>query len=299
MTRTWSYRAGVVFMLASGLSYGCVAVLAKFGLEAGWNVASLLAVRFAIGAAALAVLLAALREPALPTFREWPRVAALGALGIGFTSGLYFVGLGTVDAGIASVLLFTSPAMVALLSAFMGERLGGLGLAALGLSLLGVGFVATGGAAGSAEPVGVVILLLSALTYSVYFLAGRRIAAGVPAGALAVGVMASASAAFFLVAPFTPGGLALSGGTAGLLIAVALGVIGSAAALGCFFQGLPVVGASRAAILSTVEPLSTLLFAALFRAEIPSLLQLLGAAGILGAVILLAFREPGEGQGTP
>ena len=63
-------------------------------------------------------------------------------------------------------------------------------------------------------------------------------------------------------------------------------------ALSLFMAALPLSGASRTALISTLEPVSTLLIGAVVLSELPTWLGLLGGMVILGAAALVALEEP-------
>jgi drug/metabolite transporter (DMT)-like permease len=76
-------------------------------------------------------------------------------------------------------------------------------------------------------------------------------------------------------------------GGAAWWVILGLALVATVLADGSFFAGLPHTGASRAAILSTVEPLCTLILSALLLGEVIPPVRFLGGALILGSVILI------------
>jgi drug/metabolite transporter (DMT)-like permease len=65
------------------------------------------------------------------------------------------------------------------------------------------------------------------------------------------------------------------------------GTIGSSIPTLCFITGISILGAPRAAILATLEPVVGVALAALLLNEQPAALQLVGGALILVAAVLL------------
>jgi len=72
------------------------------------------------------------------------------------------------------------------------------------------------------------------------------------------------------------------------------GVVGAGVPTLCFITGIRLLGAPRAAILATLEPVVGVGLAALLLGERPALLQLLGGLLIIGAGVLLQVRAPNE-----
>ena len=79
-----------------------------------------------------------------------------------------------------------------------------------------------------------------------------------------------------------------------------MALVSTVLAIFTFFAGLERVGPSAASILSTFEPVVTIVLAYLVLSERLSALQLAGAALVLAAAILLAApaREPAHAPPT-
>jgi drug/metabolite transporter (DMT)-like permease len=71
----------------------------------------------------------------------------------------------------------------------------------------------------------------------------------------------------------------------------AIALVGTVVAIITFFAGLERVGPTNASVLSTFEPVTTVVLAAVFMGEAVSPLRIAGGALILMAVILLAKGE--------
>jgi drug/metabolite transporter (DMT)-like permease len=265
-----------------------MAIMARFAYASGVDTTTLLALRFGIAAGILVAVALARGEP-------WPRgktlatLVVLGALGYGGQAFTFFTALTLAPAGLVALLLYLYPALVAVLSAsLLHERLSAAKLGALAVAL--VGTVLTIGPASSASLLGVALGIAAAAIYAVYIVAGSRLTARVPPRTMATVVIASAGAVFLVAAlaqgptwPRTP---------AGWLAVLGIAIISTVAAIVLFFAGLERVGPTRASVLSTVEPVCTVLLAAALLGEtvVPS--QLVGGALILSAVVLLARAAP-------
>jgi drug/metabolite transporter (DMT)-like permease len=120
-------------------------------------------------------------------------------------------------------------------------------------------------------------------------------------GASAV-IMSGAGVAFAVIAGFQ-GELSLPRSTDGWLVVLALALIPTMIAISTFLAGLPLVGAARASLLSTWEPVVTVILAVLIFSDRFTLVQALGGVLILGAVVMQAGREgrtaPGAAGGLP
>lgn len=300
---------GALLAVVSALAYGSLAIFAKLAYREGWETASLLTVRFAI--AALVVLPFALSSgrrtgvgtsagtgASVASWRGWPGAFLVGALGYTATTALFFPSLRLLPAAVASFLLFLAPPFIALLArVFLKERLGARGLVALGLALLGMAFIASGAFTGVLPVLGVLLAAGSAVTYSLTILASRVVVRGLDWRKASVATCAGAATSFFVFALAT-GQLDAPESLPGVAYALAIGVLATGVALSLFFAALPRIGASRAALISNLEPVSTLALAAVFLLEIPAWTSLVGGGLIVVAAALVA-TEASDEEGLP
>lgn len=283
--------AGVAYVAASALCFGAMPIFARRAYQDGVDPRTLLLLRFTVAAAVMWALVA-WRGTRLPRGRALYTLVGMGAVGYAGQAFSYFTALTLASAGLVALLLYTFPALVALLSwAVLRHPLTRLQLGALAMALLGS--MLTIGRAGDGAPLGVALGLLAALIYSVYILVGARLPAEVTPTASTAVVTSSAAAVYGAVAAVAGVRLPVSAG--GWLAILAVALIGTVLAIACFLAGLERLGAVRASVYSTLEPAFTLGLAALLLGEEVSALRLAGGALILGAVLLLARAELGSG----
>ncbi|WP_187369341.1 DMT family transporter [Baekduia soli] len=244
----------------------------------------------------------AARARALPALRTLGRrdvaiAFGLGACGYALQSGCYVLALQRIDASLLSLLLYTFPAIVTVASVALGrERLDPRRVAALVLVSAGLALVLAGAGTGALEAVGVALSLGAAFVYSAYILVSDGVAGRLPALTLSALVCTGAAASLTIGSAVTgqlrPGAVTAAGW--GWLACLA--VVSTVAAIALFFAGLRRVGPTAASILSTVEPVVTVVLASLVFSERLGGAQLVGGALVLGAVIVLrtggAARAP-------
>jgi drug/metabolite transporter (DMT)-like permease len=207
-----------------------------------------------------------------------------------------FWALVLIDASVERVLLFSYPAMVVALGAVLDKRAPEARVVwAMLLTYVGI-FFAMGGidlAELRANLFGAGLVLIAALTTAIYFLIGAKYTREL--GSTRFAAIAMISAAVLLALHFVAfrsfDEFRTLQGTDWLLLAV-LGVA-------CMFvpgllqaEGMRRVGASRAAIGSTIGPPTTIVLAALFFSERLNLWQVLGSAMIVGSVLVLSVMAP-------
>jgi drug/metabolite transporter (DMT)-like permease len=294
--------SGTLLCLASAAAFGAMAVLGKLAYDDGATVGTLLAVRFLLAAALFWMLvLASGSARELPTLggRDVGTGLALGACGYAIQAGCYFAALERIDASLLSLLLYTFPAMVAVAAFALGrERIDRRRLGALVLASGGLALVVAGAGAGTLDPLGAGLGLSAAVVYSTYILVSEGIVARMGPRVLSALVCTGAAAPLTLGAAllgeFRPGELTVAGW--GWLACLA--VISTVAAVSLFFAGLRRVGPTTASILSTAEPVVTVLLAFLVFGELLGVVQLLGGAIVLGGVLVLASYRPRQAIGS-
>jgi drug/metabolite transporter (DMT)-like permease len=281
--------------LASGAAFGAMAVFGKLAYGEGATVGTLLAVRFALAAVVFWTLLLAgdgAREVRALSGRDMGVGLALGACGYALQAGCYFAALERIDASLLSLLVYTFPAIVAAAAVALGrERIDERRLAALGLSMGGLVLVVAGAGAGALDPLGTALGLGAALVYSVYILVSDgivgRMGPRVLAALVCTGAAMSLTAGSALLGDLRPGELTAAGW--GWLGCLAL--VSTVGAITLFFAGLRRVGPTTASILATVEPLVTVVLAFLIFGEMLGVVQVVGGALVLAAVLVLNVRS--------
>lgn len=282
-------RTGTLAILASAVGYGFLSVLIKLALEAGARPLPLVAWRFVGGAAAVWILLALRRSP-LPPARDRLRVVALGVL-YALNAILFTIALQWVPASTATLVFFTYPVVVVVLAAvFLGERVTSWRVAAIGLAVAGCALTAGIGALGG-RPLGIALVLLSMASLSVYIVGGRSLLARLPSHGSSALIVSGTAVVATLVAASTTG-LALGGGARAAVLVALLAIVSTALPVTLFVIGLKRIGAGRAAIYSSIEPIVTVTAAAALLGERIALLQYVGGALILAGVVGLRLERP-------
>ncbi len=278
---------GHLLCLLSGAAFGAMAIFGKLAYDEGVGVSDLLLVRFAMAALVLLALAHAIGALRGLTRQTVLAGLALGAVGYATQAGLYFLALERMDASVLALILYTYPALVTVAAIVLGrERANGRRIAAVAIASAGTALVLAGAGTGTLDPLGTVLGAGAAVAYTTYILVGHRLS-GVPPLALAALVTAGATATFAATAIVT-GGPHLGFEPAGWGWIAAIALVSTVIAIVTFFAGMARVGPTTASILSTFEPVVTIGLAAAVYGEALTGLQAVGAAFVLGAVLVLA-----------
>jgi drug/metabolite transporter (DMT)-like permease len=288
-TASNTHARGVALCLLSAVGFALMAIFAKEAYRSGVSVTTLLALRFATAAGGFWAIVAA-RGTIAPARGTILAGLALGGIAYAAEAGAFFAALTRLDASLASLLLYTYPALVfAAAVALRRERADRRRLAALVLATGGAVLVLAGGGAGDLDPLGVALALGAALSYATYILLADRVLKSADPFVLSALIATGAATSFTAVGAITSS-LDLDFGTRGWLWIAALALISTVVAISAFLVGLPKVGPATASIVSTIEPVVTVGLALVFLGERLGAVQAAGGALVITAVILLAAK---------
>lgn len=271
---------GLALVALSTVAYGIQPIFGKVAFAAGIAPVPLLAWRYAIALACLALLERGPRPPLRVRLRLW----GIGSVFV-LNSVAYFMALDALPATVTALILFSYPVIVAMLAALAGvERLTGRALVAALVAFAGCALTAGALVPGEALPRdGVAWALVAACVYAGYVVLSSRFAAGVSARMLVLHLLQVATllcAAAALAGP----GLALPREPRAWLAVLGMAVVSTVVSMIAFLAGMAIVGPSRASVMASLEVLVTLALAFLLLGERLTPLQWGGAALILGAV---------------
>ncbi|MGE5398041.1 MAG: DMT family transporter [Chitinophagales bacterium] len=284
---------GYLYVFTSALMYASLPIFGKYAFSFGLDAASTLWLRFVFSFIVLFGYLIITRRSILAS--KSPLIMLQGLFLIG--SGLfYFNGLKHLSAGLASVVFFTYPVIVALLSRIVLKEkwefrfLAGLILALLGLVLV-TGIL---GGWGTVSSLGVVLILLGSVCYALFSLIGQLTVENTNPLTLTatfslIGILVVSS--FYggeikSLWPFTPNQLAI-----GLVMAL----FNTTGSVSFFMKGVEKIGATKASLASIVEPAITVGLGFIFLQERLTSMQLIGGIMVLVSIVIVMRGMSGTG----
>jgi drug/metabolite transporter (DMT)-like permease len=290
---------GIALVVLAAAGFGIMGPLARVAGDLGFTAVTF-AIWRAIGSVvALSLLLAigiALQRtrttPLSAISRlEWIQLVAMGIFVAGTTLGL-FLGYERTTIALTLIVFYTYPTIVAVVATGLyGEPLGAWRLAAILLASLGMVLVVlapSDGSGGGLDILGVLFALTAAGCQVGYALVASRGFASVPAfqaSTIMRGIPVLAYAIF--VVPIVvvigdgPHLVDPLGGAEAWVVIVIAGVFGAALPTVGLVAGYRRVGPTRGAVLMLFEPVVGVLLAALWLAEQPQPVQLLGGLLVL------------------
>jgi drug/metabolite transporter (DMT)-like permease len=278
--------AGTAMVLGSATAFGTLAIFAKLGYASGLGTEQTLAFRFllaAIGMVALAVVIG--QNPLRLRRNQLVTLFVLGAIVYTGQSLTYFIALRSLPASLVVLIAYIYPSLVVLAGwLFLRRSVSSWHWVALAASFAGVAMLV--GGARFQLSWALALAIASPTIYTGYILIGERVMSSVPAVAASAVIMSGAALAFCLLAALNHE-LALPRNVSGWAVGVGIALFPTMIAISLFVAGLPRVGAARAALLSTWEPVVTVLLAVVILGDRLSIVQVIGGLLVMLAVIVV------------
>jgi len=282
---------GILLIAISAASFGTLAIFGRFAYEDGMDIFTILFLRFGVSAAFMTIILL-LRKEQFPRGRILAQLVGMGALGYVGQSFSYLTAINYASAGLVALLLYLYPIFVAVLSTvFLNEKLTRIKVTALMLALFGTAL--TVGPAGG-QMAGILLAISAALIYSIYIIVGTNVMKHVSAVQSSTVIFASAGIVYGLLT--LSNGAHFPASDSGWLAMLGIILISTIIPVVTFLAGLERIGPTNAAMLSTLEPVVTVLLAAWLFGERLMPIVMVGGGLILVAVILLTKSELKKSQ---
>jgi drug/metabolite transporter (DMT)-like permease len=277
---------GILLIIVSALSFATFPILIKYAFSYGINVPTMLAIRFLGAAIILWAILFFRKVPWQVSRQNLIYLMMLGILGYGSMSTLYSTSLHYLPPSMTAMLLYLYPIIVSVASYALGdETFDYRRWIALCISFIGL-FLVLGATFDKFNLTGILLASGAAFVYSAYIIIGNRLLKNVSPLVTTAYITLSASLAFFLVG-FITGELRLQLSTQVWTVLLVIALIPTVSAILTFFAGMARVGPSKASIISTLEPVATVLLSAWLLGERFTLMQLAGGILILIGIILI------------
>lgn len=273
-------------VLGSAAAFGTLSVFAKLAYSNGLSTEQLLAFRFVLAATGMWVLAMAVGQNPLRLRRD-QAVSLIVLGGVLYTAQAltYFLALRTLPASLCVLIVYVYPSLVVVAGwIFLRRKVSAWHAVALVASFAGVAMLV--GGAELRFNLGLAFALASPLLYTTFILVSERVMASVPAVAASAVMMSATAVALFVIAAFERR-LAVPDTAAGWAVSVGIAVVPTMIAISLFLAGLPRIGAARAALLSTLEPVVTVSLAVALLGDRFSLPQAVGAVLVLVAVVVV------------
>lgn len=286
---------GKICLIISAFIYGLAPILAKITYSGGTKVITLAFLRAFLAVPLLYIIMKVNHKSLKLTKSELKSVILLGVFGGAIPIVLLYLSYNYISAGLATTLHFVYPLIIVFASAFIyHEKIRQNTLIAAVLVTIGIFLFVD--ISQSSDTFGVVMALLSGVFYSFYVLYMDK--SGLDSMdyiKLTFYTMIMISAAT-LIFGILSHGISFEMTGEAWVYAVLISILVTLLATPLFQIGVKYEGASTAGVISTVEPITTIILGAVFLGEAVNTLQYIGVLMILGGISAVQFKRENRGD---
>ena len=223
--------------------------------------------------------------------RELRTLLGLGGL-FAISSLTLYLSFHLMAAGVASTILFIYPVLTAVIMAvFFKERASGATWLSIALSMVGVALLYWTGGEGHLSPLGVVLVIASALSYALYIIVVDRSELRMSPFKINFYVLACCALVMLGYALVSSSDMTLPHSATAWFFVGWLAIVPAIMALVLMVYAAKYIGSTATAILGALEPLTAVLIGIFCFGEAFSLQLALGIVLILAAVVLIAAKK--------
>ena len=264
--------------------------LARYLLDDGVSAMRLSQLRSAGSLVLLALALAVVR-PALVRVRraDVPQLAFLGVCGLALVHATYYAAIDRLQIGVALVIQYMAPLLLLLwLRVRYGRRLAPSLWGAVLLSIAGCAMVVRAYDPGALDGAGVAFAAGAAVTFAIYMVASERAGQRYESPTTLLWAFAFASLFWAVAQPWWD----FPFGRTDAWLALGVILVGTLLPFICVVAAVRHLPAARVAIAMTLEPVLAALFAWWLHDERLAVIQLVGGALVIAAVLWVQSRRP-------
>ena len=214
------------------------------------------------------------------------RTFLLGVFGVAVSNYFYYVAIQRTNVATAIVVQYTAPVWVLLYMLLVGKQKAALGrIVAVGFAVLGITvFVGMGPDKFRVDLFGVIAATLAAFSFAFYNIAGHNLLARYDHWLILLYTTLGTALVWLIINP--PWKIAHYSGTQWMFLLI-FAVVSMLAPFSFYFAGLKHLEPTKAIVVSCLEPVFSIVIAAITLGELMRPGQILGVALVLGAIIVV------------
>lgn len=282
---------GTICGILAAIFYGTNPLGALKLYEQGMNTNSVLFFRFGLAWLIVAIIMLFRKEKIRVTKREFGVLTMLGLLFIASSLTLY-LSFHYMAAGVASTILFTYPIMTAVIMAlFFKEKASFRTILAIVISLAGVVLLYWSDNGGTLSTLGVILVLVSALTYALYIVVVNRFPVEMSSFKMNFYIIFYCAIGMLLFGLVSGNELIVPQNATSWFYVSWLAVVPATLSLVLMVYASKYVGATPTAILGALEPMTAVLIGIFVFNESFTLQLAFGIVLILSSVIMISVGK--------
>ena len=279
---------GCLFAILSAAIFGCMPLMAKHIYLSGVNAITLVFLRNLFSLIPLASLAYQEKKTLKIPLSLVPSIVIIALLGCCITPILLFSSYQYIPSGLATVIHFAYPSLVVLAEIlFLRKAVHGHSIVSLLLCIVGIGMFYTPGQ--SFNLTGAALALLSGVTFAGYVVLLSVFDSRKLSGFLFAFYTTSVSAIATLCICIATGSLALPATLSGWGLCILFSLLVTTCALVLFQRSIFLIGGPGASILSTLEPITSVIIGIVVFGEPFGIRVLAGTVLVIAASIITVF----------
>lgn len=286
---------GTILVALSGIFYGGLGLFGTKLQMQHVSMSSMLFWRFLIGFLFLMLIYAKTIDfQTLATIKYDYKKFLFATISYSGSSLFYFVACRYIGTGMGMVIFFSYPVFVTLFTwMFTAWRLSWCVLLSLMAVMTGL-FLLKGQGHQALQWTGLAFGFAAAFSFGCYIYGSKKLTFTIDTRTQSLLLCAGNALLFLIFALFSDGHLDVLHGTQSWVYALALGIIATALPVQLLLDGLKYIGAIKAAILSVLEPIVTVIVGSILLHEMIAPVQFLGISLLLAGTLIMQFEKAAE-----
>ncbi|WP_298846228.1 DMT family transporter [Clostridium sp.] len=281
---------GILYIILSASAFGIMPILAKLSYRGGSNTYSTLFLRFLFAAIMLLYYLKTKGISMKLTKKQAILIIIIGVFGFTLATSSLYLSYNYISVGMSSMIFYIYPSIVTILAYVVyKEKIYSRKTISLIISLMGI-YILIDKASVSFNIKGIILALIAAVLYSLYVLgASHKEFKSINSYVLTFYISCASAIVMFIAAKST-NNFNIHISFYALVAILLIAFISTVVALMAFLEGVRLIGPSKASILSTIEPIVSLILGIIILGEPISSRIIIGSIMIVLSVVILTKK---------
>lgn len=282
-------KKGILAVVGASILYGIMPVFTKRVMLEGLNSASTVFFRLFFAALFSFIFIKIKGISLKVTKAQLIQLALFGGIAFGCTAAFLTAAYAYIPIGLATMLHFTYPLFVTIvMTVVYKEKLSGAKVLSCLMALAGLGLMAD---FSKLSVVGILIAVASGVTYAIYVIANKKGNFSTLSGIVVIFYVNSFSAVIFGLKALISGQLMAPPNFTALFLLIIIAIFCTVIALLLLTIGVRILGASNAAVLNMLEPITSVVAGFVVYHEALSMLSLIGCSLVVASSIVVAMES--------
>ncbi|MDP4163704.1 MAG: DMT family transporter [Bacillota bacterium] len=280
---------GVTLVVISAICFGLMSTLARLARSFGVNLLTMLSIRFLIAFCILVVIGFATKKNFRISIKDFFVLTLMGIFGYAVMAFLLFSSYHYLPVSIATIIFYMYPLLTYILSILLKYEIFKVKKAII-YAICIIGLVTSIYSGGEIAPLGIVFAISAAAIYSIFIIISDTLIKDIPSFVSTTIICLTAGLTLLIVGLLkheVSVNLSLNGW--GIILVFA--IVSTVVPIVFFFNGVKIIGAANAALLSTIEPVTAILLSVVLFHDVLNWIQQLGIIVVLAATMLSQYKS--------